>query len=186
MAERRIDFDTLAELLRTAGAACGAAEAHGLLCGTLAAGGRHDPEVWLEHVLGEGNTLSVAAQDCRDMLENMQNDILGQFNDESFAFSVLLPSDTAPLSTRTRALGEWCEGFLYGLAIGGIRDAAEKPGTVDEIMKDFYEISHAGFVTEGPDEEDESAYAEIVEYIRMSVLLLYQELQAVPASSRLQ
>ena len=53
-------------------------------------------------------------------------------------------------------------------------------------MKDFYDISHAGFVTQAPNEQDETAYVEIVEYLRMSVLLLYQELQAVPASSRLQ
>lgn len=179
-------FDSLANLLRTADAECGAAEAHGLLCGAVTAGGKSDPSLWLEHLLGTDNTLSAAAVDCSDMLDSMQADILGQLNDESFGFSVLLPDDNKPLSVRTRALSEWCEGFLYGLALGGIREDAEKPGSVDEVMKDFYDISHAGFVTEAPDEDDEAAYAEIVEYLRMSVLLLYQELQAVPASTRLQ
>ncbi|MDH5515826.1 MAG: YecA family protein, partial [Gammaproteobacteria bacterium] len=73
-----------------------------------------------------------------------------------------------------------------GLALGGIREDLARSDTVEEVMKDFYDISHAGFVTQAPNEEDETAYVEIVEYLRMSVLLLYQELQAVPASSRLQ
>ena len=179
-------FEELAERLRAADADSGAAEAHGLLCGTLTAGGRGEPAVWLEHLLGAENTGSAAAEDCRDILERLQNDILAQFNDEYFAFEVLLPADTAPLPTRTRALGEWCQGFLYGLALGGIRETTSKTEAVEEVMQDFYNISHAGFVTEAPDEADETAYMEIVEYLRMSVLLLYQELQAVPASSRLQ
>lgn len=179
-------FERLAELLRTADADCGAAESHGLLCGSISAGGRSNPDIWMEHLLGTDNTLSAAAHECRDMLESMQNDILAQFNDESFGFVVMLPDDTAPLSVRTSALSEWCGGFLYGLALGGIREDVARSDTVEEVMKDFYDISHAGFVTHAPNEEDETAYAEIVEYLRMSVLLLYQELQAVPASSRLQ
>ncbi len=99
---------------------------------------------------------------------------------------VMLPEDATPLSVRTGALSEWCGGFLYGLALGGIREDLARSDTVEEVMKDFYDISHAGFVTQAPNEEDETAYVEIVEYLRMSVLLLYQELQAVPASSRLQ
>ena len=179
-------FNELEEQLRKADADSGAAEAHGLLCGTVTAGGRIDPEVWLEHLLGTDNTLSVAAQACSDMLVNLQDDILARFNDGSFGFSVLLPPDSSNLPVRTRALSEWCGGFLYGLALGGVKEGAEQAETVEEVMKDFYEISHAGFVTEAPDEADEAAYAEIVEYVRMSVLLLYEELQAIPTTTRLQ
>ena len=53
-------------------------------------------------------------------------------------------------------------------------------------MKDFYEISHARFAYEVTDDTDEEAYMEIVEYVRMSVLLLHAELQPMPASARLQ
>ena len=87
-------------------------------------------------------------------------------------FSLLLPDDSAALPVRTRALSDWCGGFLYGLALGGIREDADLPETVREVMRDFYEISHAGFVTDAPDEGDETAYVEIVEYVRISVLLL--------------
>ena len=186
MAGYSCTFEQLDDKLRAADADSGAAEAHGLLCGAIAAGGRSSPDLWLGHLLGADNTLSVAARECGDQLDSLQNEILGQFNDESFGFMVMLPADNAPLSVRTRALGEWCEGFLYGMALGGIREGTARTETVEEVMRDFYDISHAGFGAEAPNEDDEIAYAEIVEYLRVSVLLLYQELQAVPVSSRLQ
>ena len=105
---------------------------------------------------------------------------------DDFSFSLLLPDDDAPLSVRTDALSQWCGGFLYGLALGGFREDVEMPGNVSEVMKDFYEISHARFAYEATDDADEAAYMEIVEYVRMSVLLLHEELQPLPTTSRLQ
>lgn len=172
--------------LQAAGAASGAAEAHGLLCGMLVAGGRVRGADWLEHLLGEGNTLSAAAQACGELLTGLQGGILGELNDDAFGFSLLLPPDAAALALRTRALGEWCGGFLYGLALGGFRDNADLPETVREVMHDFYEISHAGFGEEPLDEADEVAFEEICEYVRVSVLVLHDELQPMPATARLQ
>jgi len=179
-------YDQLEQRLHAAGAESGAAEAHGLLCGAVCAGGKAAPAVWLEHLLGEGNTLSVAAQDCIDMLNALQSDIVRLFHDDALGFTLLLPADEAHLSQRTEALGKWCAGFLFGLALGGIREDAELPDSVSEVMKDFYEISHARFACETTDDADEAAYLEIVEYVRMSVLLLHEELQPMPASARLQ
>lgn len=180
------NYAELEQQLQAAGADTGAAEAHGLLSGAVAAGGKAQQSVWLEHLLGEGNTLSAAAQACTDMLGVLQNDILCKLHDDTFDYALLLPADAVPLPARTRALGEWCRGFLYGLALGGIRADSELPETVSEVMRDFFEISHAGFTIDGPDEEDEAAYFEIVEYVRMSVLLLREELQPVPEPARLQ
>jgi yecA family protein len=172
--------------LQAAGAESGAAEAHGLLCGILAAGGRTQSAVWLEHLLGDGNTRSVSAQECGDLLTGLHDDILRELNDDAFGFSLMLPPDEASLPVRTLALSEWCGGFLYGLALGGFREDAEMPETVREVMHDFYEISHAGFTSDPLDEADEAAYQEIGEYVRISVLLLHEELQPLPATARLQ
>jgi len=173
-------------MLHTAGAGSGAAEAHGLLCGITCAGGRVAGSVWLEHLLGENNTLSAAARDCSDALARLQQEILRQFNDDALGFVLLLPDDDEPLALRTRALSHWCEGFLYGMALGGIRDDYPLPDDSAEIIKDFYEISHAGFSSEGTEDADEAAYQEIVEYVRMCVLLVHEELRPLPASPRLQ
>jgi len=98
----------------------------------------------------------------------------------------LLPGDDASLLQRTQALSRWCAGYLYGLALGGIKDDAAFPGDTGEVIKDFYEISNADFIADPTDDDNEEAYMEIMEYVRMSVLLMYEDLQSVPASARLQ
>jgi yecA family protein len=179
-------YDELEERLGSAAAESGAAEAHGLLCGIICAGGKASPDIWLNHLLGEGNTLSSAAQFCSELLEDQRAEILRQFNDDSFGFKLLLPGDETPLLQRTQALSRWCAGYLYGLALGGVKDDTTFPGDTGEAIKDFYEISNADFIADPSDDENETAYMEIMEYVRMSVLLIYEELQSVPTSTRLQ
>jgi len=178
-------YEELAQLLQSAGADSSASEAHGMLSGTICAAGKTSPGLWLEYLLGEDNTLSAAASDSSDLLLTVQSELLLQFNDDEFGFGLLLPSDEVPLPLRTETLSQWCAGFLYGLALGGFRDDVAMPDSVGEMMKDLYEISHARFDYDMMDEADETAYMEIVEYVRMGVLLLYEELQPVP-TTRLQ
>ena len=180
-----VSHEELEQKLDAAAAEGGASEAHGLLAGIICAGGKSAPELWQTHMLGE-NTLSAAAVEVRGQLVALHADILRQFNDDAFGFDLLLPDDDAPLSLRTEALSHWCGGFLYGLALGGFREETGMPDNVSEVMKDFYEISHARFAYEATDDADEAAYMEIVEYVRMSVLLLHEELQPLPPSARLQ
>jgi uncharacterized protein YgfB (UPF0149 family) len=176
----------LEECLRSAGAEGSASSTHGLLCGIVTVTGGTRGRLWEEPVLGAGYTPGAAAQECLEQLDRMQTAILAALHDAAPGFQLLLPEETLPLTARTRALGEWCEGFLYGLALGGLREQGIVSDTLREILRDFYEISHAGFHEDAPDEGDEVALAEIVEYVRMGVLLLFEEVQPPAAPARLQ
>jgi len=176
------NHDGLAALMQSAGADSSASEAHGMLSGTICAAGKTSAGLWLEYLLGEDNTLSAAASACDDLLATLQSELLCQFNDDAFGFELFLPSDDVSLSLRTDALSQWCAGFLYGLALGGFRDDVDVPDNVAEVMKDFYEISKARFAYDETGDADETAFMEIVEYVRMSGLLVYEELQPVPAT----
>ena len=81
-------------------------------------------------------------------------------------------------STRTAALAEWCQGFLYGLGAGAITDASGWPGEAGEIVRDFAEITRAGVDAQQGEESNESAYAELVEFVRVGVQLLFEDLAA--------
>jgi len=182
------DYAGLETALQSVDADCGAAESHGLLCGISCAAGKADTVPWLEHILGEGNTLSAAAQSCREILTALYASTLWHLNDGDLGLALMLPGDDTPLALRSKALGQWCQGFLYGLALGGVPEEGGQPGNVQEIMRDFYEISQASFDHDSDDETDEAAYIEIVEYVRMSVLLCHEELQPLhsQAPERLQ
>lgn len=89
---------------------------------------------------------------------------------DDLRFMPLLPDDEAPVELRVEALAEWCAAFLAGFAaLGQIASSEEE----EEILEDLAAISSADI--DGLDaEEAERLYAEIVEYIRVTVLLLLQ------------
>src|SRR5271170_819112 len=87
-----------------------------------------------------------------------------------------------PEGRATAALAQWCQGFLYGLGAGRITDASELPGEVGEIVRDFIAITRADAdAAEEADEADENAYAELVEFVRVGVQLLFEELAVARA-----
>jgi uncharacterized protein YgfB (UPF0149 family) len=101
----------------------------------------------------------------------------GQLNDPTCDFHLLLPGDDEAIALRVQALGDWCQGFLTGLALGGIKDLQALPDNVREIANDLLEIAraHSSYDLE-EQEEDEQAYAELTEYVRVGVMLINEEL----------
>ena len=122
---------------------------------------------------------------ARDLLHGLYSRSLLELNDTDLGLELLLPGDSAMLYRRAAALGEWCQGFLYGLALGGVRADAVPEGHVGEVMHDLFEISQARTDTVSS-EEEEAAFVEIAEYVRMSVLLCHEELQPVRTPDTLQ
>jgi len=178
----------LEELLYRIDAAMGAAEAHGALCGMLCARGTVELSEWVEHVIGEQEQGNELLHDVVHMLSELHQSTLEMMNDATGDFKLLLMDDDDPLPERVETLAGWCQGFIYGLAAGGIKEGSELPEDTAELMKDMIEISRAGHdvddagVEESDDNDDEVAYMEIEEYVRMGVLLIYEELQPLQST----
>ena len=181
------DITLLDNMLISIDAMMGAAEAHGALCGMLCARGVVDRAKWIAHVLGEqhpGGEQEAITQQLAQMHRATQE----QINDAVGDFHLLIPDDDESLAHRVEALASWCQGFVYGLAAGGISQGSELPADTQELLADFIEISRAGFdhAPQNNDEEDEIAYMEISEYVRTGILLINEELQPLKTSYTLQ
>jgi hypothetical protein len=181
------DITTLDDSLIRVDATMAAAEAHGALCGMLCARGSVELSSWLSHVLGaaqRGDNLHELARE----LAQLHSATLEQLNDAVADFHLLLPDDEDSLEQRVAALASWCQGYVYGLAAGGISAETELPADSRELLVDFIEISRAGMDGSlGDDEEaDELAFVEISEYVRTGVLLINEELQPLKMNHRLQ
>jgi uncharacterized protein YgfB (UPF0149 family) len=120
--------------------------------------------------------------EARTLLLILYKNSAVQLEDPEYGFTPLLPDDDRSMAERVGALARWCEGFLLGLGLGGVREQSALPGDSAEVMKDFVEISRLGHDEGKEKEEDEGAYAEIVEYVRMAVLLVYEELRPMRAA----
>jgi yecA family protein len=186
------DISQLEGLLYDVDAAFGATESHGVLCGMLCAQGATDAAQWILQVLGEHEETSELLQQVGRKLLQIHKLSVEQMNDSDVEFELMLPDDEEPLEARVEALGSWCQGFVYGLTLGGVSENTELPEDSKELIGDIVEISRAGYAADDEAElsvdmedgvdEDESAFMEISEYVRMGVLLIYEELQPLQSS----
>jgi len=152
------------------------AECHGLLCGLLCRESDGTPSDFMNHlqamqlVVDPGAALSA-------MLTEAFESTKAQFDDEEFGFGLWLPDDEEPLEERTIALAQWCSGFLAGLASSGQLDALSEEAK--EAIEDLQQIARAEISSPGEgtveSEEDESAFAEIVEYVRVVALMMQED-----------
>lgn len=179
------DYDVVDAALARAGADTGAAEGHGTLCGMLSANAAITAEDWFRELLPDAEPGDVLAGEARERLGELFRETRVQLHDSELGFELLLPGDDEPLERRVEALGLWCQGFLYGLSVCGVREGGTLPEDSAEIIRDLADIASTGFDVEA-DEANETAYSEIVEYVRVGVLLVSEELQPLKAPPRLQ
>lgn len=150
-----------------------APESHGILCGMLSAGGPVADHEWLRHLVPE----EVRDVGPDDTLQALYRATVWQLDDPQFGFVLLLPDDDENLGDRTEALAHWCSGFLYGLGVSGVTESTQLPGEAAEVLGDLAKIASVDYELEQPGEAEERAYEEVVEYVRVGALLVFESLR---------
>ena len=180
-----IDIDTLDQVLQRAQSELSAEEVHGVACGMLAILGSVDPVPLVNYVVEVFDGQNLAHSQCSDLLQALLKQITTQFNDSTLDFHLLLPDDEESIDLRVEALAEWCQGFLLGLGMGGLKDDAELPENVSELITDLIEVARIG-VDDDEGNDLENDYFEIVEYVRVAALLIHEELNPMSMTTRIQ
>jgi len=185
-----MDYDQVAACLARAGTQADAAELHGSLCGRLCLRGESSLGEWLAEALSGCDASSPARIEGARELAALHVRVLTEFEAGDMTFEPLLPADHEALAVRAQALALWATGFLHGLASSGVPepqvlDKDHSAPHVAEFMGDLTEISRAAFEPE--DDEDgevaEAAFAELVEFLKVGVLMAYEELAALRSST---
>jgi len=185
-ANTTLDYDRLRDSLADAGTVVALAELHGGVCGALCAGGVTAARRWLAESLDDVE-LDASPGAVADDLEELIGTSSKMLDDGELKFEPLLPSDEAPLAEQVEALAVWCHGFLSGVgstAPAAARSSAEGDA-LGEILRDFVEISRAGLSEDeaaGHDQPD-FALAEIHEFVRVSVQIVFEALGAERATA---
>jgi yecA family protein len=151
-----------------------AAESHGTLCGLLCTASDDLPESWIHNTLAEGVDEGAefdptAIATLGDLYEETRTSLAG----DAMAFRPFLPGEDVDIGLRAEAVGRWCQGFLYGMAVRGLKEMTDLPDEVREILEDFSEISRAIHESGDEDEQAEFALFELVEYVRVGVQLIF-------------
>lgn len=166
-----IDYEALRTALADAGAVEDTSEVHGTLCGVLCVEDTPSAEALVE---------ADVAADMREPLEQLRKATLSELFDPGMGFEPLVPDDgRTALAERVEALARWCAGFVYGIASRGEFDYSTLSGEVQEVVRDLTELSKVGWSDEDDSQEQgENDYAELVEYVRVGVQLVFLELHS--------
>lgn len=154
------------------GAGISASEAHGIICGVVCV---HEDNTspWVDEII-DGADPEIDVQACVDLLLVVFESTREQLISANFEFEPLLPDDDETLEQRGIALGEWCTGFLYGLTLAGTVSFERLPKDSQEVVEDLTKFA-AIRATNSEGEEEEAAFLELVEYIRVGVMLISED-----------
>ncbi len=173
-----VAFDDVARALAAGASTVDAAEAHGCLCGALCLRPDYSFADWVGEIFDQAPGTSAAG----DPLATLFEDSAGVLSRAEMEFEPLLPDEDVALAGRVDALSAWCQGFLYGFGAAGIAESGRLPPEVSEVLDDLAQLAQAGAVGSEDPETEEQAFAELVEFVRAAVQLVYDELAALRMS----
>jgi uncharacterized protein YgfB (UPF0149 family) len=170
-----------ADLLSRAGAETGASECHGFLCGQLCAAEAPDEDLWAE-LLDLQTRDEMLAERCHAEVRRLVQDLESELRSSELSFRLLLPDEERTLAERVDALGDWCHGFLNGFGLVSGQLGVELGEDCRELLEDMGVICR---VSAGdPEDGDEEHLLQVVEYVRVGVMTIYEEYRRVAEERR--
>ena len=146
---------------------------HGLLCGKFC---------WnyekIDSFMSESADIfsisSDRGMDADQALSELYDEIYLNLKNSNFSFQPILPCDEAPLSERLESFGYWCSNFVSGLADG----ITGQFSFTQESKEALSDLSAMGQVSNesNEDDDDERLYYELVEHARLSVQIIFSEI----------
>jgi uncharacterized protein len=184
--ESSLDLEKVTAAITALELGVDAAEFHGGICGLLCTRGPGAVSVWIRESGADDGPRSDEAAAAAERLHDTEAETWRELSGPNLVCYPLLPDEEAAMDERVAGLALWCQGFLTGLGLGGysLEDAAledDPDGSrtrVAEIVDDLAEISRAGFSAEETSEVDQAEFdlAALVEYVRVGVQLIFEEL----------
>ena len=152
------------------------AEIHGLMSGVLCAGINNlDEGTW-----DEAGFFSFGTEDLSEAQEAVIMQLFQATKDKithmEFDYNLFLPDDDESLQVRAMEFGQWCQGFLSGFGLaGGQLDEHEHQDAIESIER-ISDAANIAYENLEISEEDERAFMEVTEYVRMAVLVVYSDI----------
>ena len=174
MLSEEVDYQRVAESLSASELSPSAAEVQGMFCGLLCAGDPEAEQTWLRELLPEAPPGDLLAQEARRPLLTLAASTREQMESDDLALSLLLPSDGVPLAERAVAVYDWSRGFLFGLAVAGLREA-DLSEDARGVFGDFAALTQMDLDDLEDTEDNEQSLMEVIEFMRVAAMLVYAE-----------
>ena len=167
-----MNFSQVEQQLKALNTKLMASELHGLVTGWLCAGAKQSG-ITGAAAMGDWFETDVSVE-VETLVQTLAKDVLVELADFELGFQLFLPDDDQDINLRQQGLSHWCGGFISGFGLAGRFQEGELDEDIRDVMKDLSNI--ASLDEEIPDdEENETDMVEIVEYVRMSALMVFTE-----------
>ena len=172
-----LDFDECCNQMLEFGYEVSPSELHGLLSGVACTGLKIRPDSIITLVLKHVNA-DTCSERNRHTILTMHELIEREMFSADSRYTLFLPDDETDLTQRLRSLAAWCQGYLVGFGTASAQSKIDRfsPET-EEALKDIVNIANLSDES-AEDDSDEAAYAELVEYLKVAVLLMSSEILA--------
>ena len=177
-------YDEIEDALGAANSVTSPSECHGILCGLICAQDRAPENIWKQLILPTDSGQNQQTKNVCGLIQATYVKTVQELCDHGFTFTLLLPNDDQLLDKRIEALGQWCQGFLLGMTEGGLQSFDGLPTDTTELMRDFVKIARLADSTPDDDNDNETDFIEIEEYVRLGIQLIYQELQTANSPTK--
>ena len=147
------------------------AETHAVVTGLLCA----RPEQTEQTLAGHLAALQVGdwtSERILDQLGPAFSQLRSELASEQMDFRLLLPTEDRPLEERTLCLAHWCSGFLTGFGAAG---PTIRSDDAEDALRMIEQIARAATDADSDQEAEEGAWTELVEFVRVAVLMLREE-----------
>ena len=148
---------------------------HGAISGFLCVGANDEAAAYVQELIEDKDVATFEA-DIRALV-NLLTVVHKQLATLTFDFQLLLPDDEAELSQRAKAMSYWCHGFSDSFLESGTDIDKFKTEEAKDAFYHITEVSQLDYDSLSISEDDEKAFMELYEYIRMAVLMMHTELQ---------
>lgn len=168
-----LDFIELTEVLYRVQARANASECHGFLCGQVCVSSAPEEDLW-QDFLDVRSSDDDLVYESYAYIHSLIREITNNMHSPDLDFQLLLPAEDRPIGVRVNALADWCSGFLNGFGLGtGLRGETFSEDC-REVLTDYTRICRVG-LDEESDEEDEWALEDLIEYVRMGAIMIFEE-----------
>ncbi|MFD1381783.1 UPF0149 family protein [Rhodanobacter aciditrophus] len=177
-----LDFDLIADVFVTESISASPAELHGQLCGYLASGVNLPLEDWLTMVAEFCDIEGWKEDASREAIVELYQSTQALFKNGEYALVPCISDDDAPISERGTTLSQWAHGFLAGYGLSGRKEKLSDD--TKQVLQDFANISAMQGDMKDLEEnnDNETDLMELIEYVRLSAMMLYSEHHGVSES----
>ncbi|MBT3993488.1 MAG: UPF0149 family protein [Gammaproteobacteria bacterium] len=176
-----MNYKELEALRKSASDTISIAEYHGNICSYLCCSIDSFDDLLPSEKSDDQSSVSIQVLEFRNALLDLIEETSNALNSSDLPFLLLLPNDNESLEKRTTTLSMWCQGFIDGLGLIVSENSSDigesSMSLLTEIIEDFSQISTLHIQSKENDEEEELAFIELLEYVRVSTELIFEEIK---------